>query len=69
MLQLRLQYRYITRWINTNRKVEEGVLLECSHSSAGYGSMVLCIFSAPLTDAQHILLYPREEPSLEPSII
>jgi hypothetical protein len=41
MLQRRLQYRYITRWLATNGKVEEGVLSEGSHSSAGYGSMVL----------------------------
>jgi hypothetical protein len=42
MLQRRLQYRYIIRWISTNGTVEEGVLLEDSHSSVGYGSMVLC---------------------------
>jgi hypothetical protein len=42
MLQQRLQYSYITRWLATNWKVEEGVLSEGSHSSAGYGSMVLC---------------------------
>jgi hypothetical protein len=42
MLQCRLQYRYITRWITTNEKVKERVLLEGSHSSAGYDSMVLC---------------------------
>jgi hypothetical protein len=42
MLQRCLQYRYLTRWITTNGKVEEGVLSEGSHSSAGYGSMVLC---------------------------
>jgi hypothetical protein len=42
MLQRRLQYSYITRWLATNGKVEEGVLSEGSHSSAGYGSMVLC---------------------------
>jgi hypothetical protein len=41
MLQRRLQYRYITRWISTNGRVEEGVLSKGSHSSAGYGSMVL----------------------------
>jgi hypothetical protein len=29
-------------WITTNGKVEEGVHSEGSHSSAGYGSMVLC---------------------------
>jgi hypothetical protein len=42
MLQRHLQYRYITRWITTNGRVEEGVLSEGSHSSAGDGSMVLC---------------------------
>jgi hypothetical protein len=42
MLQLRLQYSYITRWLATNGEVEEGVLSEGSHSSTGYGSMVLC---------------------------
>jgi hypothetical protein len=42
MLQWRLQYRYITRWIATNGEVEEGMLSEGSHSSTGYGSMVLC---------------------------
>jgi hypothetical protein len=42
MLQRHLQYSYITRWLATNGEVEEGVLSECSHSSAGYGSMVLC---------------------------
>jgi hypothetical protein len=41
MLQRRLQYSYITRWFATNGEVEEGVLLEGSHSSAGYGSLVL----------------------------
>jgi hypothetical protein len=41
MLQRRLQYRYITRWLPTNEKVEKGVLSEGSHSSAGYGSIVL----------------------------
>jgi hypothetical protein len=44
ILQWHLQYRYITRWTTTNGNVEEGVLLEGSHSSAGYGSVVLCIF-------------------------
>jgi hypothetical protein len=29
-------------WLATNREVEEGVLSEGSHSSAGYGSTVLC---------------------------
>jgi hypothetical protein len=42
MLQQRLQYSYITRWLATNGEVEEGVLSEGSHSSAGYDSMVLC---------------------------
>jgi hypothetical protein len=42
ILQRRLQYSYITRWLATNGKVEEGVLSEVSHSSASYGSMVLC---------------------------
>jgi hypothetical protein len=42
MLQRRLQYSYITKWLATYGKVEEGVLSEGSHSSAGYGSMVLC---------------------------
>jgi hypothetical protein len=42
MLQQRLQYSYITRWLATNGEVEEGVLSEGSHPSAGYGSMVLC---------------------------
>jgi hypothetical protein len=42
MLQQCLQYSYITRWLATNGKVEEGVLSEGSHSSADYGSMVLC---------------------------
>jgi hypothetical protein len=42
MLQQRLQYNYITRWLATNGEVEEGVLSEGSHSSAGCGSMVLC---------------------------
>jgi hypothetical protein len=42
MLHRRLQYSYITRWLATNREVEEGVLSEGSHSSAGYGSMMLC---------------------------
>jgi hypothetical protein len=32
MLQRRLQYRYITRWLATNGKVEEGVLSEGSLS-------------------------------------
>jgi hypothetical protein len=41
MLQRHLQYRYIIRWLATNGKVEEGVLSEDSHSSAGYGSMAL----------------------------
>jgi hypothetical protein len=41
MLQRRLQYKYITRWLATNGKVKEGVLSEGSHSSAGYGSMVM----------------------------
>jgi hypothetical protein len=41
MLQRSLQYKYITMWITTNGKVEEGVLLKGSHSSTGYGSMVL----------------------------
>jgi hypothetical protein len=68
MLQWRLQYRYITRWITTNGKVEEGVLLEDSHFSAGYGLVLLCVFGAPSTDVQHLLLYSQEEPSQEPSI-
>jgi hypothetical protein len=42
MLQRRLQYTYIIRWLATNREVEEGVLSKGSHSSVGYGSMVLC---------------------------
>jgi hypothetical protein len=42
MLQRHAQYRYITRWITINGRVEEGVLSEGSHSSAGYGSMILC---------------------------
>jgi hypothetical protein len=42
MLQCRLQYSYITRWLATNGEVEEGVLSEGSHSSASNGSMVLC---------------------------
>jgi hypothetical protein len=42
MLQRRLQYSYITRWLATNEEVEDGVLSEGSHSSAGYGLMVLC---------------------------
>jgi hypothetical protein len=41
MLQRRLQYRYIIRWLTTNGKVEEEVLSEGSHSSAGYDSMAL----------------------------
>jgi hypothetical protein len=41
MLQRRLQYRYITRWLATNGKVKEGVLSEGSHSSAGYDLMAL----------------------------
>jgi hypothetical protein len=41
MLQRCLQYRYITRWLATNEKMKEGVLSEDSHSSAGYGLMVL----------------------------
>jgi hypothetical protein len=42
MLQRRLQYSYITRWLDINGEVEDGVFSEGSHSSAGYGSMVLC---------------------------
>jgi hypothetical protein len=42
MLQRRLQYRYIIRWLATNGEVEEGMLSEGSHSSVVYGSMVLC---------------------------
>jgi hypothetical protein len=42
MLQRHLQYSYITRWLATNGKVEEGVLSEGSHSSAGYDPIVLC---------------------------
>jgi hypothetical protein len=38
MLQRHLQYRYIIRWLATNGKVEEGVLSEGSHSSAGFRS-------------------------------
>jgi hypothetical protein len=33
MLQRRLQYSYITRWITTNGEVEEEMLSEGSHSS------------------------------------
>jgi hypothetical protein len=42
MLQRRFKYRYITRWLATNENVEERVLSEGSHTSAGYDSMVLC---------------------------
>jgi hypothetical protein len=48
MLQRRLQYMYITRWLATNEKVEEGVLSEGSHSSAGYGSMALHSAVSPM---------------------
>jgi hypothetical protein len=50
MLQRRLQYRYITRWLATNEKVEEEVLSEGSHSSAGYGSMALCSAVSSICD-------------------
>jgi hypothetical protein len=35
MLQRRLQYSYVTRWLATNGEVEEGVLSEGSHSARG----------------------------------
>jgi hypothetical protein len=35
-------FSYITRWLATNGKVEEGVLSEGSHSSAGYSMSNQC---------------------------
>jgi hypothetical protein len=42
ILQRRLQYSNITRWLATNENVKDEVLSKGSHSSAGYGSIVLC---------------------------
>jgi hypothetical protein len=64
MIQRRLQYSYIIRWITTNGEVEEGVLSKGSHSSVMDDFLV--VISGVL---QHLLLYPREEPPREPSII
>jgi ribulose 1,5-bisphosphate synthetase/thiazole synthase len=54
--------------LNTNK--EEGVLFESSHSFAGGLWLGGVVFLPCLsTDTQHLLLYIREEPSKEPSII
>jgi hypothetical protein len=49
MLQRRLQYSYITRWITTNGEVEKGVLLKGPHSSAIDGFLVV------ISDVFHLL--------------
>jgi hypothetical protein len=41
MIQWRLQYSYITRWITTNGEMDEGVLSEGSHTSARDGFLVV----------------------------
>jgi hypothetical protein len=53
-----------------NATKEEGVLSESSHSSVGGLWLGGVVFRpCPSTDAQHLLLYTREEPSREPSIM